>query len=75
MGMDDILFGPEIWGTDTIHSDIWTVLPDTTTGNAHTHLQMYQTHDTYDYLRMIAKLLPFGSPWRHPLGDPSDYGC
>lgn len=73
MAMDDILFGPEIWGEDTIRSHTWYILPDTTTGNNYDDLIIYQKHFTYEYLRMLVKLLPYGYIWRFPLGEPGDY--
>ena len=71
--MDDILFGPEIWGEDSIHSNVWYILDDSSTENNYNDLIKRQEHYTWDYLRMIQKLLPYGHIWNFPIGEPGDY--
>lgn len=75
MAEHSISLGPELWGEDSIFSHIWTPLGDQTLGNDYSSLIVYPRHDTWDYLRMLVKLLPLGYPWRFPIGEPSDYGC
>ena len=64
----------EIWEADFVRSAVWWPYEDDETPADYEPLRLVKRFRTFEYLRMLIKLLPQGQIWRFPFGGPSDYG-